>query len=171
MKNTHLIKHPKLYIQILLALFYTAAALTAMSYFSSNKVAWSLGIGVLAATIFLVFSFPSAKVATPGNIIFGYIIGLSVGIIVHLVLFSFFPNTVNDKELVRFSLLVSAAIPVGLSIILMGVLKCIHPPAVAASIVLTIGMKGINTVIILLVFAIVLGITKHLLKNYLIDLS
>ena len=92
----------------------------------------------IGATLFILFAFPLAQEANPRNVIGGYLIGLIAGIIA-LVIFNRVnvPPDATDLDWGRLGAIV-LAMAVSISV-LMG-LRVLHIPAVAAALVVSMGL-------------------------------
>jgi CBS-domain-containing membrane protein len=108
------------------------------------------------ATSLIVFVLYDKEFAQPGNIFFGHLLGILIGVLFN--------------ELLEFSSL-SLALSVGLTVTLMMYLKVIHPPAAANPLIALFGDVSIDYIIfpvmtgtiVIIILSVV--INKYLLKR------
>ncbi|HYE12696.1 MAG TPA: HPP family protein [Patescibacteria group bacterium] len=121
------------------------------------------------ATTFIAFTMPWGYAARPRNIIGGYIVGSIVGILIYslqgLLLHSHI--LVNNHLL----LLISSALCVGITSIILVTTDTEHPPAVGMALGLIINDWNFLSILITLTAIITLTITKEILKPHLINLK
>ena len=86
-------------------------------------------VAPLGASAVLVFAVPASPLAQPWPVIGGNIVSALVGVAA----FNTFSN-----------LVVAAGIAVGLAILVMSLLRCLHPPGGAAALTAVIGSQGIH---------------------------
>ncbi|EOD00690.1 HPP family protein [Caldisalinibacter kiritimatiensis] len=133
-----------------------------------NLFTYTTIIASLGATTFIVFTMPSSYPARPRSLTGGYLTGIVIGAMMHLIanllLTNFFPN----YEHIIFTIF--GALSVGLSIFIMVVTDAEHPPA--AGLALGLVLSDWTYMTLFFVFSavlIMLGL-KKLLKPYLLDL-
>ena len=106
-------------------------ALTVVAYAGLPLAAADLPIIVapLGASAVLIFAVPSSPLAQPWPVIGGNVLSVLAGVAA----FNVFPNTA-----------VAAGVAVGGVILVMSLLRCLHPPGGAAALTAVIGSHGIH---------------------------
>ncbi len=131
----------------------------------SNRVVFA----AIGSSVFLVFAAPSRYTSTPRSLIFGHAIGILVGMLMWETQHRWLVIIVSDSKLVILTL----ALAVGLSILLMTMLDAEHPPAAGTAMAFAayefeIGYKQVLFVMICAATLAVIGhfMLKHkLLKD------
>ena len=88
-------------------------------------------VGSFGASAVLLYATPTSPYAQPRNLIFGHILSAAVG--------------VSAMLLLQNNIAIAAALAVSLSIILMHLVRCIHPPGGATALIAVIGGNNIHT--------------------------
>lgn len=89
-----------------------------------------LVVAPLGASAVLVFAVPSSPMAQPWSVIGGNIISTVVGVLIY--------RTIPDMGL-------AASFAVGAAILIMSLLRCLHPPGGASALTAVIGSDAIHT--------------------------
>ena len=151
------------WVQAALATASMLAVLLLVDSFSDAAIAAGL-----ASSVLIVFMHPSSHSATARSLIGGHVLGLLIGSVFSLLLFSghfdFFPGEVTILRNIAL------AFSVGILIFLMAVSDTEHPPA--AGTVLGIATKAWDpvTTSIIVGAVLLLAFIKYLLHRYLHDL-
>jgi CBS-domain-containing membrane protein len=163
---------PHLYIQPGLAVLYVAFILFLLSLVDSKAtLLWAIGVGALSSSSYIVFVTPQAPVARSRRILGGYFVGITTGLIVHLILSKIYTLMPENSYFHASHLFwMSAAITVGLSMLMMIIFSVEHPPAVGVSLVLVLNLDGYMTLFLIFIGAIILSCIKWLLRKWLINL-
>jgi len=158
--------------QISAAVILMAFVLFLMSFRSSSELLWALGAGSLASSIFIVFTLPQSLAAEPRRLIGGYFLAILIGVITHIFLMHLF-HAVTAHFIVQNLRIfwISSALAMGITMILMIIFNCQHPPAAGVSIVLVLNIQEYTTVIVILLTAILLALISYFFKDKLINLS
>jgi len=125
-------------------------------------------ITALGASAFIVFVMPTQYSSDPRRLIGGYIVGMTAGFIFYAIanlqiVSIIFSN--HDTSLVIF-----AALSVGLSIFIMAVTNTEHAPAAGIALGLVINKWDYLTIIFIILAILWLAGIRILLKKYLMDL-
>lgn len=166
--------HWHLLWQPLVAVIYIAFVLILLSISGSNNLIWAIGAGALSSSCYIVFVTPKSVTAEPRRIIGGYIVGIMCGLVVHIILVSLRQHWMaqsNQTHINDHIFWASAAITVGLAMILMIILNAEHPPAVGVSLVLVLDIQHYDIIVLILAAAFVLAILKGLLNPWMINLA
>lgn len=115
-----------------------------------NDVSLAIGVSSLAASIVLVFVGPESRKARVRNILLGYIIAMSVGL-VFFYLNSFLISTKEGSLFIQFC---CASVGVSLCAYAMFMLDALHPPAVGITLSLILEYWHARW-LLLLVFAVI----------------
>ena len=150
--------------QPLVAVVFIALVLFALSQTGGSSIIWAIGAGALSSSACIVFLTPNSQIGHARHVIGGYAIGSAVGVLVHCVMQQVEP-VVGQHHLHIFWVL--AAISVGIAMVIMAWIKCLHPPAVGMSVVLVLDIHHYDTVIVILAAAVCLAIIRRLLNRYL----
>lgn len=147
-------------LQCLMATAAVVGILLAMDSVFKEVMLASFG-----ATAFLVFAMPHLRTSQARSVLGGYIIGIILGIILHIM-------AVKIHNLTDFHLIYSmfAGLAVGLSLLIMTMTNAEHPPAAGLSLGLVLQGYHIGSVIIVFASVVILMLIKRLLKNWLINL-
>ena len=163
---------PHLYIQPALAVVYVAFILFLLSLVDQKAtLLWAIGVGALSSSSYVVFVTPQAPVAKSRRILGGYFVGITTGLVVHIILSKLYTLMPESSHFHASHLFwVSAAITVGLSMLMMIIFSVEHPPAVGVSLVLVLNLEGYMTLVLIFVGALLLACIKWLLRKWLINL-
>ncbi|MFH1100730.1 MAG: HPP family protein [Methanobacteriota archaeon] len=157
-------KNTKKYIfQCVLATLTVFAILLFLDVLSETAIITSLG-----ASAFIVFTMPNRYMSDPRRLIGGYIVGLTIGILFHLLLTLIIGNTVLVEHI--NTLVIFGAIAVGFSIFIMAVTNTEHAPAAGISLGLVINQWDYLTLLFIIGAILWMSIIRKLLKPYLMDL-
>ena len=124
-------------------------------------------IASLGASAFIVFAFPRTRSSRARIVIGGYVVGAVVGAGCHLLGRL---DLAAHPVLQRYLLIASAALAVGLAVLLMTVTNTEHPPAAGIALGLVLGECSVRTVSVVLVGIVVLCMLRWVLRRWLIDL-
>lgn len=148
-------------IQSLMAAVYIFLVFIVMNSFHSNLTVASLG-----ASAFIAFSFPHAQSSRPRYLIGGYCVGALCGV-VFFYLASYF-------EVLAFlpfpPYIVSCAVAVCFSMLLMTVLNFEHPPSAALTIAVATAENPVELGFAAIGCICVLSLIKRLLKRWMKNL-
>jgi CBS-domain-containing membrane protein len=111
----------------------------------------------VGATAFIVFAIPSDVTANPRNIIGGHAIGVLAG-------------TLTASLASEPYMMVSYSLAVGLSIFLMVITDCEHPPASGTALGLSVSGASLEIVATLMIIVSALALVRSLFSSYLRDL-
>ncbi len=157
--------------QPLLAVIFVCAVLFFLKQTAHSMILWAVGASSLSSSALIVCSHPSSKTSRAVNIIGGYIIGIFVGELLRTIVVQFEPIVKGFLMDPSYQMLVfAAAIAVGISILLMSLLKVRHPPAAGIALVLVIDIRDYSVLIIIFIAAVVLALLRLLLRKELCDL-
>ena len=165
--------HWHLFWQPLIAVIYVAGVLIALSGSAGSNLLWAIGAGALSSSSYIVFVTPKSITAQSRRIIGGYIVGIVAGMVVHIVLVAVKQNLLLDHSPVALNnhlFWASAAVTVGIAMILMVIINAEHPPAVGISLVLVLDIQHYMIIVIILAAAIVLAVLKKIFEPWLINL-
>nr|WP_279230329.1 HPP family protein [Thermohalobacter berrensis] len=125
----------------------------------------------LGATTFIVFTIPSSYTSQSRNVIGGYIVGIIIGIIFHLLSLEM-ASLLKDMS-IRVIYIFLGSIAVGITILLMTITNTEHPPAVGMSLGLVLSKWSYITIMTILFCVVFMWLVKILLvkKDLLIDLK
>jgi len=126
-------------------------------------------IAALGASAFIVFTMPRTYSSDPRRLIGGYVVGILVG-----TLFNQF-STLEQTRYLFFnettSLVVFAAIAVGIAIFVMAITNTEHAPAAGIALGLVINDWTLKTIIFILIAIIWMASVRKILKTYLMNLT
>ena len=128
--------------QPFVAVIFVAAVLFALSQTGGSDIIWAIGAGALSSSACIVFLTPNSQIGHARHVVGGYAIGSVVGVLVHWVIQQIEPTLsmhVAQHHLHIFWML--AAISVGIAMVIMAWVKCLHPPAVGMSVVLVLDIR------------------------------
>ena len=125
-------------------------------------------IAALGASAFIVFTMPRTYSSDPRRLIGGYVVGISIGVIFNQ--FSILEQTKYLFFNETTSLVVFAAIAVGIAIFVMAITNTEHAPAAGVALGLVINDWTLRTIIFILLAIIWMASVKKILKPYVIDL-
>jgi CBS domain-containing membrane protein len=165
-----------LFVQIIAAVLYIMLVLVVLDYHAHSPILWAVGASSLASSAYLVFGLPDAHASTAKRVFFGYVIAAAAGEAVRWLAIWFFCCDINHHYIVtslgsgQHMYWLSAAVAVGLSLLLMILFDCDHPPAAGLSLVLVIDLDHLSAVVVILSLALLLSIIKYCARGYLRDL-
>jgi CBS domain-containing membrane protein len=160
-----------LYWQPLCASVFIAVFIYILKLAHSSNLAWALGAGAMSSTAYIVFGSPSKKPAQFKSVMGGYLLAMACGFFIQIILqifihyTSFAPASVCLACVSLFSALV-----VGLTLFVMALFDCEHPPAAGLAMMLVIDLRGIEVLLIILLSALLISIIRLILRNRLKDL-
>ena len=122
----------------------------------------------IASTAFVLIMTPRSVVASPRHVIGGHLIAVMVGGLISLL----FASSALDSSAGDTRLLIdtSAALSVGIGIVLMGLTNTEHPPAAGTALGMVMGGFSWVVVIVLMFSVLVMTIVQRLMLPYLKDL-
>ena len=151
-------------------MLYMAAVLFFMGVKSGNTAIWAAGASSLASRAYCVFVVPKGIVSHPLRIILGYLIACLIGMLLHLGLTAVYHNiNLHDVTNTHF-FWVSAALSVGLSMIVMVFAGAQHPPAAGMSLVMVMDVNDARMFGVIWISIILLVLLRCLLRNKLKNL-
>jgi len=144
-----------------------ATAVVLILLVALDAVTQTVLIAALGASSFIAFAVPRSLVSSPRCIIGGYLVGISVGVLMSTLNRAFdFP----DAVLTHVSLIVFAALATGLAMFLMVVTRTEHPPAAALALGLVLNEWSPLTLLVVISGVVGLSICKRLVLPILMDL-
>ncbi len=144
-----------------------ATAVVLILLVALDAVTQTVLIAALSASSFIAFAVPRSLVSSPRCIIGGYLVGISVGVLMSTLNRAFdFPDVV----LTHVSLIVFAALATGLAMFLMVVTRTEHPPAAALALGLVLNEWSPLTLLVVISGVVGLSICKRLVLPILMDL-
>lgn len=156
--------------QPLAAVVYIGLVLVALGHTSGSDILWAVGVGALSSSCYIVFITPKSTSAEPRRIIGGYIIGIISGMVMHVLLSLVEKNIMSHNNFNNHLFWASAAITVGVAMLLMLIFNVEHPPAVGVSVVLVLEIHHYSIVGVILVAVMLLTILKRMLDPWLVNL-
>ncbi len=125
-------------------------------------------IATLGASAFIVFTMPRSYPSRLRPLLGGYLVGISVGCVFHLL----------SKSQLAYSMFVSsemayivcASLAVGVAIFVMVITNTEHPPASGMALGLVLNEWDYGTLLFILCAVLVLALVKTILKPFLMDL-
>ncbi|OGO94481.1 MAG: hypothetical protein A3F41_05835 [Coxiella sp. RIFCSPHIGHO2_12_FULL_44_14] len=169
--NHHYTTH--FFLQGLSATVFMWLVLIGLDRVLNSQILWAVGASTLASSAFIVFVTPKAVVAAPYKIIVSYLIALLCAVMVRLATSSlctaFSLCTVGGVPGVHV-FEVAAAISLGISILLMVLLRSEHPPAAGLAVVMVLEIHNAEALAVILVSAVILAAIRLVFRNRLINL-
>lgn len=165
--------HWHLLWQPLIAVIYVGCVLIALSSSASSNLLWAIGAGALSSSCYIVFVTPSSITAQSRRIIGGYVVGIVSGMVVHIILVAIKHNLTAGHSHISLNdhlFWASAAVTVGVAMVLMVIINAEHPPAVGVSLVLVLDIQHYMIIVIILAAAVALAILKKIFEPWLINL-
>jgi CBS-domain-containing membrane protein len=158
------LKDPKPYVlQSLMAV----AAIAVILYFVTF-VTHAAIIAALGSSAFIVFAMPRYFSAEPRRLVGGHVIGLVCGLAAFY-LFSTGPIAPYSDHL-AWVRVIGAGFSIGLAVFLMPVFDAEHPPAAGTALGIAAGGWTYQTVLFIVIFAVLLSVVRWLLLPRLKDL-
>jgi CBS-domain-containing membrane protein len=146
-----------------------AAAVTFIIFLFVDIIASMIILTSYGATTFIAFTMPWGYASRPRNIIGGYFVGSIVGIVIHGIHIIFLNSNIIISS--NLLLLISSALCVGVTSLILVITDTEHPPAVGMALGLIINNWSFLSILITLTAIITLTIIKEILKPHLIDLK
>lgn len=119
-----------------------AAVLATLASAMIGVIAWQTGIPflfpALGASTFIVFALPGAPAAAPRNVVLSHFLGATTGWSC-LQAFSVDPTGATLSHLVGLSHVFAASVALGITTVLMLLLRTPHPPAGATTLIVALG--------------------------------
>jgi len=125
-------------------------------------------VASLGSTAFTIFAMPKSRAAGTRPLIGGYLIATTVGLICYSV--SLLPKMIFSQAADRPLFIIFGSLAVGLSIFLMILADCEHPPAAGMALGLVLSHWDQGTINFVMSAIVLLAIAKRLLKDRLVDL-
>ena len=153
---------PQYLKQCLMATMVVVAILTLLDVAKYPVVVASLG-----ASSFVVFAIPRSYSASTFRISGGYAVGIGVGVGMH-----YLERVLSSSEILPEGPLgiLLGGMAIGLSIFLMVIFNCEHPPAAGLSLGLIFNPWTVEGLAVILSSVVSLCLCKHLLRKWLINL-
>ena len=126
-------------------------------------------IAALGASAFIVFTMPKTYSSDPRRLIGGYLVGISVGVVLYFVSKAEFSKDLFSSD--TTPLIVFGAISVGIAIFIMAITNTEHAPAAGIALGLVINEWTNTTLIFILVAIIWMTVVRKILGPYLINLT
>ena len=149
-------------LQCLIAVLAVFSALMTLNLVSNDLV-----VASIASTTFVVFTMPHKSRSRVRYVLGGYIIGFLLGMLSYFLSLFFvdtFPIIKNYYDEIF------GAIAVGSSIFFMVILNLEHPPASAVSLGMVLNQWNKWTITVTIISITIILLSRHLLRNRLIDL-
>jgi CBS-domain-containing membrane protein len=146
-----------------------AAAVTFVIFLFVDIISSMIILASYGATAFIAFTKPWGYAARPRNIIGGYLVGSVVGVLIHSLHIVVFNSHIFINH--NLLLLISSAVCVGVTSIILVITDTEHPPAVGMALGLIINEWSFFSILITLCAITALTIAKEILKPHLIDLE
>lgn len=131
-----------------------------------DSVTQTVLIASLGATAFIAFAVPRSLHSGPKNLIGGYVVGISAGVLLSLLHTSLGMQGNWDYAI----LVVFGAFAISLAMFVMVVTRTEHPPAASLALGLVLNEWSFVTLVVVLVGVIVLSVAKRLVLPMLLDL-
>lgn len=161
-----------LFVQALSATAFMWLTLMGLDTVISAQLIWAAGASTLASSAFIVFVVPSAVVAKPFKIIGSYIIAMVSGAFIrgvaYLICIAFPLCVAGVPHTHLFE--VAAAVAVGLSLLVMVLLKSEHPPAAGLAVVMVLDIHTPIALAIILTGALFLAAVRYIFRHKLMNL-
>ncbi|MFC2061413.1 HPP family protein [Elusimicrobiota bacterium] len=156
-------KNPKpFYFQCGLAMITMIGVLLFLDVLTHTALIASLG-----ATVFTVFTMPGSLSARARNLLGGYAIGITCGVVCGFLS----NNAVADMLFTQEgSFILFAALSVGAAIFLMVITDTEHAPAAGISLGLVLNPWNLNTIVFIMGAVLFIAIVKKALHSHLKDL-
>ncbi len=162
--------------QTTFAMVFVYGVLLSLDHVAAGQLIWAAGTGSLASSSFCVFCTPRAVVSQPLRIIGGYVVGMVSGEAMRLLshfLCLFWMQCHAGNMSAHFSMHMvemAAVASVGVTLLLMVLLRLEHPPAAGLAVVLVVDVKSMLPVLVILCAALVLALIRWLLNKQLLPL-
>lgn len=122
----------------------------------------------LGSTAFTIFAMPKSRAAGTRPLLGGYLIATAVGLLCYSV--SLLPKMIFSQAADRPLFILFGSLAVGLSIFLMILADCEHPPAAGMALGLVLSSWDRSTITFVMTAVLMLALMKRLLKDRLVDL-
>lgn len=122
----------------------------------------------LGSTAFTIFAMPKSRAAGTRPLIGGYLISTGVGMVGYFL--SFLGRQIFTSASDRPLFIIFGSLAVGLSIFMMILADCEHPPAAGLALDLALNGWDHDTITLVWSAVLILALVKRLLKDSLIDL-
>ncbi|KAA1294432.1 MAG: HPP family protein [SAR202 cluster bacterium] len=149
--------------QYLLQCFLAIVSLLLILLVGDSVMRAAIVVGV-ASSAFTIFVIPDSIAATPRKVIGGHVVAIIIALIIVGVVQIF---NIGDSRLI---LNISAAISVGIGIIIMVITNTEHPPAAGTSLGLIIHGFDWSSVVFIIASTILLSIIRIILRRRMINL-
>lgn len=165
--NKHVKHHPIHYcLQCILIIIFMLFVLFPLGSVEDN-VFTAIGASTLASSILTMFAIPNAPMAAIHRVIGGYVIGILIGLLFHLILITL------EKHLITHHIItmdICGALAVGITMLIMAILNLIHPPPAGFSLAIVIGPWNRWTICVVIIAVPILCLVKYILRNWFIKL-
>ena len=138
-----------------------AAALVFFDVVSQPVIIASFG-----ASAFIAFAAPSREYANARHMIGGYVIGVAIGCLVHMLIFVPAESYIILKGIHIFA----AALAVMISMFIMTITNMEHPPAASIALGFVVNDWTYKTVIFVLIGITIITLIKYAFRNHMTDL-
>ena len=167
-----MMKQKNLWLQMLGLMIYRCIVLCSLGFMAKSAILWAVGVGSLASSGYIVFTTPSSPNAQPKRIIGAYLIAIIISTLFHFGLTPLFNFTAQLHFFAHPHLFwMCASLSVGVTMILMVLLRCQHPPAAGISLVAVIDLNNSWIILGIMANVILLTLIKQCLKSQLEDLT
>ncbi len=154
------------------AVVFMWLVLTGLDKVARSTIIWAAGASSLASSSYIVFCIPRSVVAHPLKIVGGYVIAIVVGECIRLLatwICHFIPGCQAGVPFMHV-FEVAAAISVGISLLLMVLLKSEHPPAAGLAVVMVLDIRNYYALGIILFSACILALIRTCFRKQLHNL-
>lgn len=158
-----------LLIQSLAAIIFMFLVLYSLDKVLATNLIWAAGASTLASSAYIVFGSPHIPSAQPHRILFGYLIAMVCGYFLQFLsndtthLNYFYANPTYQRHVFE----VAAALSVGLSFILMLLLRCSHPPAAGLAVVMVLEISNFKAIAVISLGALLLVLIRWIFAKQL----
>lgn len=155
--------------QCFCATIFILIILVSLNIVLANDLIWAAGASTLASSAYIVFGSPQNPVAKPYRILTGYLIAIVCGYLLqvtadHLCYADHLCNRITHKTDIDE---VAAAISVGLSFLLMFILRASHPPAAGLAVVVVLDINNPAAIAVICTGALVLALVRWIFSKQL----
>jgi len=158
-----------LLIQSLAATVFMFLLLFSLNRVLADEFIWAAGASTLASTVYIVFGTPHVSSAKPYRILMGYITAMCCGYLLQIAAVQLCDATNYCVHLQYHHHVfeIAAAIAVGLSFLVMFLLRFYHPPAAGLALVMVLDIHNIKAIVVICIAVLVLVLIRLLFAKQL----
>ncbi len=151
-------------LQCLGAMLFMLMVLFSLNTVLADDLIWAAGASTLASSAYIVFGSPKAAVAKPYRMLTGYAIAIVCGYLLQLIANDFCHGSYlcSHPEHKIHVFEAAAALSVGLSFLLMFILRASHPPAAGLAVVMVLDISNPAAIAVICGGALLLVIIRWL---------